>query len=386
MAIFKEFSQDDIKTSRTYLNQLVDIINTDISSSATRREFQVFVTGGVGPGVTSSIFQTVYDQDFTLQTANPIFDITFGVQETSEVVTNLSPTVDSNGKYLFPQSSLMMREKMDVYRLFAQDLLGNSDSTFEASVGSTTTEIKEAVFFAFKRLFARDQVKRETFAIRLNPSASVAAPLATNLDVVASSTTKIYTDVNSSLDKRYLFGGQVSTLVDSANTSVPVGLLFLDAGVLVLDASRSFDQSVVLTGSIDAVTSTGTTGFSGSFGQLMASASMDDFLNHLTSTRFSGSDSTAIAFQNVTNINSTLYFARLASDEFNYSSNPTYTDAENRIVVIDQGQEDIQRSFTFVTSIGLYDAYNNLLGVGKLSRPVLKTPENDLTLKLRIDY
>lgn len=345
----------------------------------------MFVTGGVGPGVTSSIFQTVYDQDFTLQTANPIFDITFGVQETSEVVTSLNPTVDSNGKYLFPQSSLMMREKMDVYRLFAQDLLGNSNSTFQATVGSTTTDIKEAVFFAFKRLFARDQIKRETFAIRLNPTGSATSG-GTNLDVVGTSATKIYTDVNSSVNKQYLFGGQVSTVVDSANTSNPVGLLFLDAGVLVLDASRSFDQGRLLTGSIGAVTPTGTTTFSGSLGRLMASASMDDFLDHVTSTRFSGSDSTAIAFQNVTNINSTLYFARLASDEFNYSSNPTYTDAENRIVVIDQGQEDIQRSFTFVTSIGLYDAYNNLLGVGKLSRPVLKTPENDLTLKLRIDY
>jgi len=327
----------------------------------------------------------VYDQDFTLQTANPIFDITFGVQSGSEVVQNLNPTIDSNGKYLFPQTSLMMREKMDVYRLFAQDLLGNSNAVFTATSGSNSTEIKEAIFFAFKRLFARDQIKRETFAIRLNPTAS-ATTGGKNLNVVGTSTTKIFTDINSSVNKEFEFGGQVSTVVDSANTGVPVGLLFLDKGVLVLDASRSFDQSVLLTGSIGAVTSTGEATFSGSLGRLMSSASMDDFLNHITSTRFSGSDSTSIAFQNTTNINSTLFFARLAADEFNYSSNPTFIDSENRIVVIDDGQEEIQRSFTFVTSIGLYDAYNNLLGVGKLSRPVLKDDEKDLTIKLRIDY
>ena len=99
--------------------------------------------------------------------------MTFGVQSGSEVVQNLNPTIDSNGKYLFPQTSLMMREKMDVYRLFAQDLLGNSNAVFTATSGSNSTEIKEALFFAFKRLFARDQIKRETFAIRINPTASV---------------------------------------------------------------------------------------------------------------------------------------------------------------------------------------------------------------------
>lgn len=312
--------------------------------------------------------------------------MTVGVQVESDVVQNLNPSIDSNGKFLFPQTSLMMREKMDVYRLFAQDLIGDANSTFVASVGNQTSEIKEAMFIAFKRLFSRDQIKRETFAIRLNPFINDNIGDGTNIDLPATATTRILTDVNSSTNKEFGFGGQVSTVVDSANTSLPLGLLYLDKGVLVLDLSRSFDQTIDISGSIQAITSNGTTTFSGSLMQLMSSASMDDFLDHVASTRFVGSDNTSIAFQNVTNINSTLYFARLAADEFNYSSNPTYTDAENRIVVIDQGQEEVQRSFTFVTSIGLYDAYDNLLGVGKLSRPVLKDNEKDLNIRLRVDY
>ena len=76
----------------------------------------------------------------------------------------------------------------------------------------------------------------------------------------------------------------------------------------------------------------------------------------------------------------------MAADEFNYSSNPTYVNSENRIVVIDEGQEETQRSFTFVSSIGLYDAFDNLLAVAKLSRPVLKDDERDITFKIRLDY
>jgi len=121
------------------------------------------------------------------------------------------------------------------------------------------------------------------------------------------------------------------------------------------------------------------------YNSLFYSASVDDILDHLCSTRFTGSDVTVMAFANQTNINSTVYFCRLAADRFNYSSNPTYTDSNGRIVVIDPGQEDIQRGFTFFTTIGLYDADNNLLAVGKTSRPVFKSVQRDYPIKVRLD-
>ena len=310
MAIFKEFSAEDVKTSRSFLNQLVDILGSDVSASTTRKAYQVFVTGGVGPGVTSSLFQTVFDQDFTLQTANAIFDVTLGVHTGSEVVIDTNPTVDTNGKYIFPQNTLMMREKIDIYRLFAQSLLGSQDSVFTTRQGSTIYEIKEAMFFAFKRLFSRDQIKRETFAIRFAPTASllISAGDGQNINVPGSGSL-ILTDINSSANKEFSFGGQVSTLVDSANTSNTHGLLFLDRGILVLDVSKSFDMARWITGSIRSVTSTGyQPNFSGSLKELMMSASIDDFIDYMCATRFTGSDQTAITFQNITNINSSIFF------------------------------------------------------------------------------
>lgn len=385
MATFKELSSDSVKSQRSYLNQLVDILGSDISGSQTRKEYQVFVTGGLGPGVTSSLFQTVFDQDFTLQTANSIFDVTFGLHKDSEVVSLAAPSIDSNGKYLFPQETLMMREKMDIYRLMASQLLGDEDAIFTAQSGSNAYEIKEAMFFAFKRLFSRDQIKRETFALRLAPSGAIAGSGQTNLTTPGLGSI-IMTDINSNSNKAFTFGGQVSTVVDASNVSNPLGVLFLDRGVFVLDMSRSLDQARELTGSLAAVTVTGQAEFSGSVKYLMMSASIDDFVDHVCSTRFTGSDQTAITFQNITNINSTLFFCRAGADEFNYSSNPTYIDSNNRIVVIDEGQEETQQSFTFATSVGLYDANDNLLAVAKLSRPVYKDPSRDITLKCRLDF
>ncbi len=383
MSIYKEFSSDDLKSAKSFLNQLVDVVNEDVSGSNTRRKYQVFVTGGVGPGVTSSLFQTVFDQDFTLQTANPVLDITFGFASSSVALTGAGYTIDSNGKYIFPSQSLMMREKMDMYSLHAQSLLGDSSQLFTVNSGSVSTPIQEALFLDFKRLFHRDQIKRETFAIKLNPSAAFGAG---NLTKLGQATTKIYSDIGSSQNKEYLFGGQVSTIVDSANTSNPIGLLFIDKGVCVLDMRKAFDQTTLIQGSIKAMNVTGYTPVSASLLNLAVSGSIDEVVDHICSTRFSGSAATAITFQNVTNINSTIYFCRLAADEFNYSSNPTFTDQDSRIVVIDEGQEETQRSFTFVTSVGLYDANDNLLAVGKTSRPIFKEDSRDLTLKARIDY
>jgi hypothetical protein len=149
--------------------------------------------------------------------------------------------------------------------------------------------------------------------------------------------------------------------------------------------------SQIIQGEIDAMSSSGTEIISSSFiPYLLASASIDDIVDHVCATRFQSGSLTAITFQNVTNINSSLIFCRAAADEFNYSSNPTFVDTNastsGRIVVIDPGEEDKQESFTYVTAVGMYDAVGNLLAVAKLSRPVEKSPERDLTFRVRLDF
>lgn len=369
----------------------------------------MFVTGGVGPGVTSSLFQTVFDQDFTLQTANPVFDMTVGLFSDGATVASSITGTDAAGKELFPSSSLMMREKMDVYRQFSSALLGDSTLPFTAPFDSddVSNEIDSALFIAFKRLFARDQIKRETFAMKFFQTASLnynstgtgeaeTQPFLPNLHVTTTSGSAIYTDIGAATNKLTSFGGQVGNVVDSANTSRNVGLMFYDRGILVLDLAKITSASQFVSGVIDAMHPLGriTLGASGTQTQFlskfipdfMVSGSIDNIVDHIAACRFGSGSSTAMTFQNITNINSTLVFCRAQADEFNYSSNPTFTDSDNRIQVIDIGQEDVQQSFTFITTVGLYDANDNLLATAKLSRPVEKSNDRDLTLRIRIDF
>lgn len=411
---FTQLDDDDKKDSRSLLNQLVDVIQNDISGSVTRREYQVFVTGGIGPGITSSLFQTVYDQDFTLQTANPIFDMTVGLfyqDGVTNTASNAVVSVDSSGKLLFPSSSVMMREKIDIYKQYAKSLLGDADSAFYSPIESTESvnRIDEAMFLSFKRLFARDSIKKETFAVRFYRTGTMSnyedstAPVRTTLDVTSQSGSIIFTDIGAATSARRIFGGDVSDLVEATNTANKVGLLFYDHGTAVLDLKKIMSGTQHVSGVINAMNANGgdpslvngTMVIGGVnsgnrnakyIPDLLVSASLDNIIDHLASTRFQTGSLTAMTFQNNTIINSALYFCRAPADAYNYSSNPTFVDDNGRLRVIEDGQNATQRSFTFPTTIGLHDSQGNLLAVAKLSRPVEKNDERDITFRVRLDF
>lgn len=380
MPTFQELTSADFATNSDGLDIVIDLIESDISSSSSRRKYQHYITGAVGAtGVTSSLYQTIYDQDFTLQTANATFDFTFGLARSSSLVTSsLLYTDSTTGQLYFPSQSLMMREKINMYREMAQTLIGDADSEFTIVSGSSTLTIREPLFLGFKRLFTRDRIKRETFALKILTASNALLGPAVNQ--------KIYTDVGSATNQEFSFGGAYSTLVDSSDTGNPVGLVFLDKGIAVLDTQRIFNVTQSLSGSIKAVNTSGITPFTGSLNQFFVSASIDDIIDHMSVTRFGSSSLTAIAYQNQTILNSSYITVRLPYSYFNYSSNPSYTDGNGRIVVIEQGQEDIQRSFTMFTSVGFYDSNNNLLAVGKTSRPVYKDSSRTIQLTVRLDY
>ena len=415
MATTKELSPSDVTTRRSNLRQLVDVIQEDVQGTSTRKTYEQFITGGLGPGVTSSLFQTVFDQDFSLQTSNAIFDMTIGLRSGSTIVADASTGEDSAGKILFPSNSLMMREKIDNYSQFAQLLLGDGTSQFFAPFGSSNAAdgIDEALFINFRRLFSRDKIARETFAMRffqtgvLDGSGNDAAVNVTtlngftgsNISSVSPSGSVIFTDVGSAANQIQAYAGEVGNVVNSSDTTRNVGLLFYDLGIGVFDLSRIVMTDQHISGAIDAVTAgndategVGKMVIGSSTGNpsatfkpdLLVSASIDAIVNHIAGTRFSNGTSTAMTFQNNTEINSTLITCRAGVNDFNYSSNPTFTDANGQIVVLTPNTEE--RTFSFITTVGLFDANNRLLAVAKLSRPVEKNDTRELSFRVRLDF
>ena len=89
-----------------------------------------------------------------------------------------------------------------------------------------------------------------------------------------------------------------------------------------------------------------------------------------------------LQFNNTVELNSTVYFCRAKHNEFNYSSNPTYlTGSQIRVK-----NESTDVPISYITSIGLYSADNQLLAVGKFSEPIRKDSNIELTFRARLDY
>ena len=424
--------ESSITSRKSKVRQLVDVIQSDIkSASSTRKKYEVFVSGGTGlQSITSGLFQTVHDQDHTLQTSNAMFDVTVGLYSGGTTYSGAKTSTDSGGKDLFANSHLMMREKNYIYKQYAQNLLGDPDASFKAPLDSTTASdvINEAVFININRLFTRDKISKESFAMRLYKKAAIikddsnynATDVNTEVEenllgsapgsiptgmpnVTGEDYVKLYDTGALSNKKVHPISGEYETLKDDNSTPNSVGVIFYDLGILVLDASKVFASNQKIRGLIQDVetTASGTVSAAGDYTQdfpfsagqsvfngdfipnFWREGSVDDIVDHICETRFGSSNLTSFAFKNETEINSSLIFCRAAPSQLNFSTNPTYTDSNGKLRVI---TEDGDSPFSYVTTIGLHNASSDLLAVAKLSRPVEKNEETDLSIRIRLDY
>jgi hypothetical protein len=82
-------------------------------------------------------------------------------------------------------------------------------------------------------------------------------------------------------------------------------------------------------------------------------------------------------------ISSTHYFVRMRNKEFNYSNNPTFFNPDNGSLVFADFRSNPK---VYVTTVGLYNAQNELLAVAKLSKPVRKSFDEEVLLRVRLDF
>lgn len=441
---YVSIDESNITTSKSSVQQLIDIVQSDISNLGgenTRKKYQVFVSGGANlSSITSSLYQTVFDQDFTFGTSNPLFDITIGsyldTSGESPIVNDQPAILDAGGKLVFKSGQnnnddiSMMREKVAIYRQFAQTLLGDPDASFvtphystpvaEPASGTDPKRIEGAIFLSFRRLFTRDNIYKGSFGLRIHKkAATLTETVEQNLNVSSDSDSS----AEGGLASAYLIddtlsasnisidpiGGEVSTLSDSDGNYV--GLIYYDKGIIVLDVERTLDINQYLRGvifstdpstnNIGAIEAEGAYAGSPAFDvpvtvnagesyfvgkvypDLWISGTIDQVVDHVCDTRFGTGTLSAIGFRNETIINSSLVFCRAAPSQLNYSTNPTYKDSDGNIIAINPTTKD---PFSFVTTVGLYDADGFLLAVAKTSRPIEKNPETDLSIRIRLDY
>ena len=339
---YEMLTSNDVITTRTVLHESIPLTGTIVSGTYSDNNIKNYTHGQ---------FQSVYDYPYLSSSSNHIFDLTMGYPSTSP---------------LSGASSTQNAKKINMYNQMAQVLLGYDSGSqgliekFEADLSLDNSGIMNEVFFMnFSRLLTKDQIKKGTFSLSLGQSAWSTNPF---------TLTKVLTDKNASDTggTATSIGGDYGVLFDASN--VAHGLVFYQAGIAVISGSA----------------------WSGSLANFYVHPK---YGNQTVQQAFTGSAISAscfalrhriqnISFNNSTEINSTIYFCRVPANKFNYSTNPTYI--SNGACVVKNTASD--QPVSYITTVGLYSANNELLAVAKLSEPLKKDPSNELTLRVRLDY
>lgn len=336
--IYKTFLNNDVVSTRTLLHEAIPITGTIVSGTYSDNNIKNYAHG---------MFQSVYDYPYLSSSANHIFDITVGLSPNSALSSSAN---QQNAK------------KINVYNQMAQVLAGNDvngnilEFDQDGNILAGGTKLQEVFFVNFSRLLIKDEIKKDSFRLVLG-TGSFSTPFDGPLKVVGDYGAQNEYRVNSPAGEYgILYTG--SSVIEGTG----VGLLFYQAGIAVLTASLFVGATM--------------TGSTGNVSNLLQTSSMEVAANSLR-RRINDID-----FNNTTELNSTIYFCRLNHNEFNYSSNPTYLSSSKIVVKNTQ----LDNPVSYITSVGLYSADNELLAVAKLSEPLKKDPANEMILRVRLDY
>lgn len=181
-----------------------------------------------------------------------------------------------------------------------------------------------------------------------------------------------------------LVRGMINDGTSTTPTYEGIGLIYPNDGVVVFNA-EAINRIVGLS-------SVAAAGAPGNYSQTCVST-------------FGGVQTTGnhkVFFWSLQNSNSTIrtrkteyvpsrhYFVRVKNRDFNYSNNPTYiydgTEDNIHAKGTIRNEDFISDPRTYITSVGLYNNNNELVAVAKLSRPAVKSFDNELLVKVKLDF
>jgi len=371
MTIFKPLAADDRVSTKTLLHEAIPITGTILSGT-----YGTFPNEGNIQNFTHGMFQSVYDYPYLSSSANHIFDITIGT-----AADGLATTAQT-------------AKKDNIYNQMAQVLSGydkdGNIQKFDADGNITAggKKIDNALILSFSRLLVKDEIKKGSFELELGVTPSYGVQtFGTRVKILDQDAATSY-KVNSPAGEYgilYVTASTGTNVLDrtNANTSIlsdgnmywNAGLLYYQAGIAVLTSSffmRTGSSDGYLVNGLEPDFDGAGTSFTGSIIGQQISQSADFFRHRVYNMQFN----------NTIELNSTVYFCRSKHNEFNYSSNPTYLSGSQLRVK----NESTDIPISFITSIGLYSADNQLLAVGKFSEPIRKDSNIELTFRARLDY
>ena len=359
--IYKKFGAIDKVTNRT------EIVTSGIWSGDTGSLAinATYTSSAQIASVSGKYYIDVYN-GVTSSTASEVqFSIAYGDKSGSG-----APTLTQDDSSTLPTKA--------TYNQYRNILLDSGDSYFSVYSGSTAGAHDLQNFYAIN-------INRARYKERLDPG-NISIKLVGSLGTVTliddsggtdenvTTSGRVYNLVSGSLN----IGSALSASIQSYTSSNGQGwgLFYPDMGIILLNpaalAAKVNANLSAATGSITGVyhnnsrSASVEIGVSGSIALLKALASGSDFQVRRTE-----------------NVSTSHYFVRANNREFNFSNNPTF--------VTGSVGEFVQATFerdprVYITTVGLYDDANELLAVAKTSKPVEKSFDKEIAIKVKLDF
>jgi len=354
----------DVVSTRTLLHEAIPLTGTIVSGTYGTANIKNYAHG---------MFQSVYDYPYLSSSANHVFDITVGVAARSGI---------------YATSNNQAAKKKNIYNQMAQILMGydhtGSIQQFDedGNIAGGGTKLDDVFFLSFSRLLVKDEIKKGSFELEVSvdgdhEQAGALMAVANRIKITDASGSDGYLVNSPAGEYGILFAtaSSATSQILKGDQSYPVGLLYYQAGIAVVSGSIFNDAALggILSNSKDY---TRLNKSQENIRQVLTGSEISDAADAFRTRLYN------VQFNNTVELNSTVYFCRMNHNEFNYSTNPTYLSGSK--IRVKTKTTDVP--VAYVTSIGLYNQNNELMGVAKLSEPLRKDPSQEYTIRCRLDF
>jgi hypothetical protein len=352
---FKRLDNEDFIVS-------ADSITAPAWSAYTPTLSQMYTSSVQAAGTSGNYYLTVYNTASTDSTAEIQFNIAYGNQYGS-------------GSLLYNAGINGLSPTRTVYGQFRNLIYGDENGVFQFN-GVTQPD-----FYALT--IERSRFKQSLFPGSLNLTLYSGSRSITLTDNSNDVTTVTYLDCGRVFQIVSGSNGNAIALANSPANAIAAGMtvsgsygLFLpDIGTIILNASALDLQSS--NGGIGLGTLRNSNTNNSNPARLYSSNSGKTGL--ITGSVITSS----FALNSQETITSDFVFVRARNAEFNYSENPSFISGSTGTIVYDAF---IQNPQTYITTVGLYNDNNELLGVAKLSKPLKKDFTKEALIRVKLDF
>lgn len=344
--IYKKFGAIDKVTNRT------EVVTSGIWSGDAGSLTAFYSSSEQSSSVSGKYYLDVYNEHYTSASAEVQFSIAYA-------------HISGGGVPTLSQTDSSTLATKAIYSQMRNLLLDSADTYFSVYNGSTEGGHNLEHFYALNINRARYKEKLDPGNIQIDLSGS--AGLITLIDdsgqtETVGSSGRVFNMVSGALNIGTGNEGTINSV--TASNGLGWGLFYPDAGVIILN------PSAIRAG-------VGTTFVSSSAANTYSNVTN---MHNLFDAFKKGEDFQA---RRTENVSTSHYFVRANNREFNFSNNPTFVTGSTGQFVQPTFERDPK---VYITTVGLYDDANELLAVAKVSKPIEKSFDKEVAIKVKLDF